>query len=84
MPSLLANQLTISLTGQGSKAKQNGADSSHPSGFISQIQSTALQDQTYAASDSHEILTNRADQKKTDITVLERKISQLKIKYRQK
>ena len=58
VPSLLTYQLVALLTGHESQTKQKGTPQcSHPAGFIFQFQSTALQDQILAASDSHEKLT---------------------------
>ena len=67
MPSLLAIQLIISLTGQEAQAKQKEA--SNPEGFILQMQSTALQDKTMSAPDKHETVANSFDPSEMDITV---------------
>ena len=84
VPSLLANQLIIPLTDQELQAKQKGTSHSfHPSSFIPQMQPTPLQDQTLAVCDSHEVVTNGSYPSEMDITVLKRKISQLKVKYKQ-
>ena len=59
VPSLLVNQLTVSLTGQELYVKQKETSyGSQHDGFIPQMQLTALQDQIFAASDNHGTLRN--------------------------
>ena len=43
----------------------------HPLHFVSQMQSTALQDQSLTVSDNHETTTSSLDQNEADIPVLE-------------
>ena len=79
------NQLIISLTGHESQAQQKGTFcGSHPQGFIPWMHPTALQDQTLAASNNHKKLADSSDPSEMAITVSERKISQLKVKFKQK
>ena len=75
VPSLLANQLIISLNGQELWAKQKKISPR-------QIQSPTLQNQTLTSSENFETITSSSDQSRTDKTVLEKKISQLQTKYR--
>ena len=76
---IILGRKIISLDGQESKVKWKGTESSNPSSFIPQIQLTALQDQSLVVSNSPEMHTNSSEQKKMNIPVLERKISELKI-----
>ena len=48
------------------------------------MKTNALQDQALLSPDNYEINTNISDPEETNITVLEKKISQLETKYRQK
>ena len=80
----MAGQLIISLTDQEIQAKQKESPRFPSFGFVLQMQLTALQGQTSIGSDYYETVTSSSDQCEAYLTVLEKKTSQPKIKYRQK
>ena len=71
VPSLLPNQLIISLTCQVPRPKQMLTLQDPPSvGFVPQIQSTALQDKALIGSDNQEMSSSEVDQSHMYITII--------------
>ena len=71
------------MTCQESQSKQKGTPQDPPPvGFISQIQSTVLQDQMLIESNNQELVSSEVDPSNY-ITVVEQKISALEVRYKQ-